>query len=179
MNRCNHCSLELARADTGMLRYWLAETGSRRDAWAGRLADGVTLVCPRCDSYALGAELQLGLPFHSQAIGAFATVHDWDWANREPGECDIGDWPDFACLTLSEAALRSTLAYIGSGQAGANKAEPTMPPSESLMGPTGIPEGPDATLEWTRQLRALQQRMQDVPARDLDESMRLLARILA
>ena len=114
MSDCTRCGGALARVVPDMARHWSATTTGN----AQRLGSHPVAICPICDSYVIGADMTIGLPFYSDAIAAFATVHDWDWSNKDPGECDIREWPDFGCLTLSEHALRGAVHYLREAEAG-------------------------------------------------------------
>src|SRR4029079_7478445 len=112
MNLCPKCGMLLAVADVRMLTRSISQTGTDAGAWKGRLGNDSAFVCPKCDAYTLGAEFILGVPFHTLAVGAWLTVNDWDWWNRDPGECDIRKWPAFGCLSFSEDALRTTVEFL-------------------------------------------------------------------
>lgn len=177
MSFCGECGLGMASADTGMLRHWISTTGAVAGRWKGRLEAEATAVCPACDSYALGIEHMLGLPFHSQEVAAFLTVHDCDWWNRS--EIDIRAWPDFGCMTFSEAAIDSAIAYVREPTRGPLQLEP--PAFEpALLGPSGIPEDQHAELEWHTQLDVLHARMGGkYSRRELDLAVRALLRVVA
>jgi hypothetical protein len=166
----------LANVAPQMARHWIGLTTGN----PMRLGALPETVCPACDSYAIGAEMTIGLPFYSDAIAAFATVHDWDWSNRDPAECDIRDWPDFGCLTFSEHALRGAVDYLREADAGSLASATPLPFDPNLVGPTGIPEDEHAEAEWTNQLGILQARMQgDYSARELELAVRTLISAIA
>jgi len=179
MNLCKKCRAEMAMTDAPMLRYWIAKTGANRTHWKGRLGGDPAFVCPKCDAYALGGEFENGLAFYSDSVAAYLTVNDWDWWNRDPRECDIREWPDFGCLSFSEAALCSTVEYLREADANALNDATVLPFEPELVGVTGIPEDQDARNEWDNQLRILHERMRgEFSARELDAAVRKLVRIL-
>lgn len=179
MDTCQRCGISMGLADASMLSHWIATTGACDDSWADRVDGHAVPVCPSCDSYALGVEMSMGLPFHSQEIAAFLTVNDWDFWNLDPQDCDIQQWPDFGCLTFSEASLRSAIAYRRETQPAApSDAAPLPPVTPDLLGPTGIPGDENAHAEWGNQLNILHARMGgEFSLRELDNAVRDLIRI--
>lgn len=179
MPSCSRCDMEMAVADTRMVRYWIALIVANPWPWKGRLRNRTAWVCPKCDAYALGAELLNGPAFYSQSTGAYLTVNDRDWWNRDPKECDIRAWPDFGCLTFSEVALRSTVGYLRECDPKilANTVPRIFEPD--LIGPTGIPEGENSEREWANQLRILHERMRgEFSEGEIDAAVRMLVRVL-
>lgn len=178
---CKQCGLDLAVADTPMLRHWIARsTGAIGDRWEPRLRQHTTLVCPKCDAYALGTEHSTGMAIYAPTPAAFLTVNDWDWWNRDPTECDIRPWPDFACLTFSKTALRSTVDFLREIPPDDSFAMHLLVFEKPLLGPVGIPEGEDASREWAKQLRILRKRMEhEFSALELNAAVRLLVGTLA
>ena len=176
MNVCARCGDTLANVVPKMARHWIGlMTGNPK-----RLGARPVEVCPACDSYAIGAEMTIGLPFYSDAIAAFATFHDWDWSNRDPADCDIRDWPDFGCLTFSEHALRGTVHYLREADPDSLAADTPLPFEPKLVGSTGIPEDSNAEAEWANQLDILQARMRgEYSERELDLAVRTLIRVIA
>ena len=176
MNVCARCGDTLANVVPKMARHWIGlMTGNPK-----RLGARPVEVCPACDSYAIGAEMTIGLPFYSDAIAAFATVQDWDWSNRDPADCDIRDWPDFGCLTFSEHALRGTVHYLREAEPDSLASDTPLPFDPELVGPTGIPEDGNAAAEWANQLGILQARMRgEYSERELDIAVRTLISVIA
>jgi hypothetical protein len=171
--------MKMGVADTSMLKCWITMTSAGCEKWVDRLGDRATLVCPACDSYALGVETNTGLPFYSEAIAAFLTVSDWDWWNRDPRECDIRQWPDFGCLTFSKESLRSTVGYLRENVSDILDPASFLPFVPNLLGPTGIPEDEDSESEWENQLNILHSRMRgEFSKRELDVAVRDLIQIL-
>lgn len=180
MDICQECDLGLGVADTGMLKRWIETTASNPGMWTGRLGGRTTLVCPRCDCYALGVEMALGLPFYSSTVAAFLTVNDWDWWNADPSDCDIRQWPDFGCLTFSEESLRSMVNELRATAPDLLAASSEMPFAADLIASTGIPEDEDPEAEWENQLNILQPRMQgEFSKREIDVAVRHLVQIIA
>ena len=180
MRMCGTCGMKMAVADTSMLKHWIEMAGANHESWRARVGDRTAFVCPACDSYALGAEISTGMPFYSEAVGAFLTVTDWDWWNRDPQECDIRPWPDFGCLTFSEDALRSTVVYLHDKATERLDSAPLLASVTGLLGPTGIPEGGNPEAEWERQLKSLHARMGgELSKRELDVAVRYLIEMIA
>ena len=180
MVTCQECDIGMGVADTAMLKRWVATTAANPGRWTGRLRHSTTLVCPRCDCYALGLEIASGLPFYSRTIAAFLTVNDWDWWNDDPYECDIRLWPDFGCLTFSEESLRSMVIQLHVTAPGLLTSSSALPFAAGLIGPTGIPEDQDPESEWENQLNILHSRMQgEFSKRELDFAVRSLIQIIA
>ena len=175
MKTCDRCGDMLANVVPQMARHWIGlMTGNPK-----RLGARPVAVCPACDSYAIGAEMTIGLPFYSDAIAAFATVQDWDWSNRDPAECDIRDWPDFGCLTFSEHALRGAIWYLREAEPGSVASDAPLPFDRKLVGPTGIPEDERVEAEWAKQLGILRVRMRgEYSERELDVAVRELIQTL-
>ena len=136
-------------------------------------------VCPSCDAYALGADLESPLPFYSEAIAAFVTVNDWDWWNRDPQNCDIREWPDFGCLTFSESALRSAIEFAREAAPELLSQDTPLAFDPSLLGPTGIPEDSNAAAEWAHQLRNLHSTRDEYSSHELDAAIRRLIALIA
>lgn len=135
MNTCAHCHRPLVSVAPDMARHWSElTTGDSR-----RLGAHPATVCPACDSYAMGAEMTVGLPFYSEAIAAFATVHDWDWENRDPAECDVSGWPEIDGMRMSEHALRGAIAFLSEVANGALPAKTSLA-LQSLR--PGVKRGP-------------------------------------
>lgn len=175
MNACARCGGTVGNVAPDMARHWIGLTTGN----ANRLGSRPVVVCPACDSYAIGAELVSGLPFYSDAIAAFATVHDWDWSNRDPADCDIREWPDFGCLTCSEHALRATIEYLREVEPSSINSEAPLPFDPHLVGPTGIPENQRSEAEWATQLETLRTRMRgEYSTRELDIAIRRLIQML-
>lgn len=178
MSVCGECSRPLAVADTEMFKGWISTTGATSDRWNERLGGPTALVCPACDSYALGAELMFGMPFYSTEVAAFLTVHDQDWWN--PSEIDIRAWPDFGCMTFSEAAIDSTVAYLREFCADRMSEAMSLAFEPALAGPAGIPEEGQPEQEWAKQLGGLHDRMVGAYSlRELDLAVRVLLRVMA
>lgn len=175
MNVCARCDGTLGNVAPDMARHWIGlMTGNPK-----RLGARPVTVCPACDSYAIGAEMTIALPFYTDSIAAFATVHDWDWWNRDPADCDIRDWPDFGCLTFSEHALRGTIEYLREIEPDALVADAQLPFDPHLVGPTGIPDDGQSEAEWAKQLEILWSRMRgEYSTRELDLAIRLLIKVL-
>ena len=175
MTDCNRCGARLANVAPKMGRHWAGlTTGNAKCLGANPAA-----VCPACDSYAIGAEMTIGLPFYSDAIAAFATVQDWDWSNRDPADCDIRGWPDFGCLTFSEHALQGTVDYLREAERDSLASAAPLPFEPKLVGPTGIPEDKQAESEWAKQLGILRVRMRgEYSERELDVAVRELIQTL-
>ena len=175
MNVCARCDGTLGNVAPDMARHWIGlMTGNPK-----RLGARPVTVCPACDSYAIGAEMTIALPFYTDSIAAFATVHDWDWWNRDPADCDIRDWPDFGCLTFSEHALRGTIEYLREIEPGALVADAQLPFDPKLVGPAGIPEDDQSEAEWANQLDILHSRMGgQYSLRELDVAIRRLIKVL-
>jgi hypothetical protein len=172
--------MKMGVADASMLNHWISMTAANCEHWTDRLNDITVFVCPACDSYALGVETSTGLPFYSKEIAAFVTVNDWDWWNRNPLDCDIRQWPDFACLTFSEESLRSAVAYSRDTASDILDPATSLHFIPSLLGPTGIPVGENPESEWERQLNILYSRMHgEFSKRELDVAIRELIQILA
>lgn len=178
MTFCQECSRGMAIADTEMLRGWISTTCATPERWSDRLDGPTTLVCPACDSYSLGVEHMLGVPFYSEEVAAFLTVHDRDWWN--PSEVDIRSWPDFGCMTFSEAAIHSAVEYLREFSADTLSQDVPLAFEPALIGPTGIPEDGQPELEWGSQLDILQSRMSGKYShRELDSAVRVLLRVMA
>ena len=176
MNECNRCGAELVRVVPHMARHWVGLTTGNPE----RLGSRPVAVCPMCDSYAIGADLTIALPFYSDTIAAFATVQDWDWWNRDPAECDTRDWPDFGCLTFSEHVLRGTVEYLRETAPDSLVSKAQLPFDPNLVGPTGIPEDDHAEAEWANQLGILHARMGgEYLPRELDVAIRTLIGVFA
>lgn len=180
MDRCEECGMALGLADEPMLAFWQKETAANCRASITQSEQPGVRVCPACDSYPLGVELELGLPFYSPDIAAFVTVNDWDWWNHDPADCDIRPWPDFGCLTFSRESLVSTITYLRETSSPLLDPKEALPFPSELLGPTGIPEDGNPTDEWKRQLRTLHSRMEgQFTERELDVAVRRLVSILA
>lgn len=176
MKDCDRCGARLANVAPKMARYWIGLTTGNPN----HLGFQPETVCPVCDSYLIGADITIGLPFYSDAIAAFATVQDWDWSNRDPVDCDIRDWPDFGCLTFSEHALRGTVEFLREAEPGSLEPDTPLPFDQRLVGPTGIPEDARAEAEWATQREILQARMRgEYSSRELDVAIRTLISVLA
>lgn len=179
MNRCPKCETAMAVTDTNMLRYWIARTRCPATHWKDRLGNPSTPICPKCDAYTLGGEFVNGLAFYSQSVAAYLTVNDWDWWNRDSQECDIRRWPDFGCLTFSEAALRSTVEYLRDVDPKALNDTAPLRFEPQLIGATGIPENDNSEAEWANQLRILRERMGgEFSERELNVAVKALVRLL-
>lgn len=177
MRKCPHCDNVQALASTAMVRYWVKNTSTFLFRWKGRLRGKRTQVCPICDCYDLGLEHQNGVPFYHATIAAWLTLHDWDWWNRNPEECEIRTWPEFGCMTFSAAALRSTVLYLREEAQDllATAAPLTFEPK--FLSPLGIPKKDLAWAEreWSKQLRILHARMRsEYSERELDVAIRML-----
>ena len=176
MNDCNRCGAELVRVVPHMARHWVGLTTGNPE----HLGSRPVAVCPMCDSYPIGADRTIALPFYSDTIDAFATVQDWDWSNRDPADCDIRDWPDFGCLTFSEHALRGTVDYLREAEPDSLASDTPFPFEPKLVGPTGIPEDEHAEAEWANQLGILRARMRgEYSERELDAAVRTLISVIA
>lgn len=181
MKTCKQCGLNSANTDTKMLRYWITRsTGSVGEHWEPRLRQITTPVCPKCDSYALGGEHWTSMALYSPVIGAFLTLHDWDWWSCDPSECDIRQWSDFGCLTFTEAALRSTVEYLRESQPDALIAKRILMFETPLKDLVGIPDGEDyAGREWAKLLHGLRVRLNnEYTLPELNAAIRLLASTL-
>jgi hypothetical protein len=180
MRTCLNCGQRMGVADTSMLQHWIAKAAASLRNWTDRLGDRIAFVCPACDSYALGVETDTGLPFYSEATAAFLTVNDWDWWNRDSRECDIRQWPDFGCLTFSEASIRNAVVYLRNMTPDIFDAPCLQLLAPSLLGPAGIPEDGNPELEWENQLNILHSRMRhEFSTRELDVAIRYFIQILA
>lgn len=177
MSFCQECSRAMVVVDTEMLRSWITATGVVAERWDGRLEGATTRACPACDSYALGVELVLGAPFYSGEVAAFLTVHDRDWWN--PAEVDIRSWPDFGCVTFSEAAMDSAVAYLREFTPELLTQDDSLAFEPGLAGSAGIPdEQPEQ--EWINQLGILHSRLEGkYSQRELDLAVRALLRALS
>lgn len=153
---CESCGMAKAFVLADMMRFWIKETGVVASRWKGRLGSTVVPVCPRCDAYALGLEHDLGVPFYLDIFGAIATVHDWDWWNEDPRACDTRGWPDFGCVTFSDAALDASARHVARGMPSASCV--AIDDRAALADIAGFPE--DARLDelWPAQLAGLQDR---------------------
>lgn len=178
---CQTCSLHLAVTDTRMLQHWIARTtGAVSDRWQSRIGKPHTHVCPRCDSYSLGAEHLTGLAFYSPMVCAVLTVHDCDWWSADSIECNTEHWPKSGHLTFSEAALRSTVEFLRVAhpeilEAIANS---LLLDAKSLIA-AGIPRGKRAEAEWAELHSGLHPRTQsEFGATELDAAVKLMAGML-
>src|SRR5690606_34838676 len=112
MGRCQECGMGMGVADSRMLAFWQTLTAASSRELIRRTDHPGVDVCPVCDSYVLGVEHHLGLPFYLDDIAAYATVNDWDWWNSSTQDCDTRQWPDFGCLSFSSDSIASTVAYL-------------------------------------------------------------------
>ena len=155
--RCAECDVPLAVADTALVRRWVKFVSANSKPWKVRLANDTCLVCPRCDAYALGIEADVGAPFYSDVVCTFLTVHDWDWWNKDPDECESKSWPGFGCITCSESAFHAAVAYVQS--------EPKAHPGLSVEGrlrladAAGFPLGEPREMAWRSELARLHARL--------------------
>lgn len=174
---CAECALPLAVADTAVVRRWIKIVSANFTLWKGRLAEDTCLVCPRCDAYALGIEADVGAPFYSDVVCAFLTVHDWDWWNKDAGECQSRLWPGFGCITCSESAVHAAIAFIQSG----SNARPMLGVEDRLRlaDAAGLPVGEAQEMAWLSELSQLQAKLNGRYAEaDLESAMGVLLRVL-
>lgn len=171
----------MARAitDTELLKRSLQATGTPTERWIGRLDEATAAVCPRCDAYALGIEAETAAPFYSEQIAAFLTVHDHDWWNDDPTHCDIRDWPDFGCMTISEAALQGALAHVRTNGKARDAVASNLAP-DALAAVAGIPKGRRRAETWRVQLERLKHRAGEAVSEDeLEAAVALLLAVVA
>jgi hypothetical protein len=175
MSRCQKCGGQLVLADPDMVRHWLSLTTGRNLA----VTPLRSAMCPACDAYVLGAELEHPLPYYSAAIAAFVTVNDWDCFNRDTADCDIREWPEFGCLSFSESALHSAVKFVREARVSPNLSTPPPPLHAQLVGPTGIPDDTRTATEWEHQLGNLHSRMRgEYSSDELDTAIRRLIGII-
>lgn len=175
---CTHCGRPLAIASRAMVRAAIANTGAEYARWKNRLHGPAVYVCPPCDAYALGVEHDAAVPFYSDDLCAFATVHDWDWWNEDPAQCDTRSWPSFGCVTLSETALR------GANELGCSDMKGCPEPREGerradLAERAGFPPDARAYPRWEDELDALARDLAHQYNRcQLDQATRTLIALL-
>lgn len=175
---CPTCGLLLVVADTAAMKRGIELVSANTSQWRGRLNASTCLVCPRCDAYALGIETGIGVPFYSDVVSAFLTVHDWDWWNAELVECDRRTWPDFGCVTISESGVRAAVDYICG--AARSACAPTAASRLRLAEVAGLPPGEEMEPTWCDELRKLQARTDGRYARaDLEAAVVFLLDVLA
>lgn len=175
---CPECGMRLAVANAAVVRRWVALLSANPSLWRGRLTHTTCLVCPACDAYALGINAEVGAPFYSDVVPAFLTVHDWDWWNADPAECDSRTWPDFGCVTFSESAVRAAVDHVQSHGRGART--PSAEDRTRLAAAAGFPARERTESTWRSALKKLQTRTgsQYVDA-DLEAAVALLLDVLA
>ncbi|GGZ72106.1 hypothetical protein GCM10008101_27930 [Lysobacter xinjiangensis] len=175
---CPACELPLAVADTAAVKRGIELVSANTSQWRGRLNGSTCLVCPKCDAYALGIETRIGVPFYSDVLSAFLTVHDWDWWNADTVECDSRTWPDFGCVTISESGVRAAVDYVRSAARPARA--PAAVARPRLAEIAGLPPGREVEPIWRDELRKLELRMGSRYAyADLEAAVVLLLDVLA
>lgn len=177
---CDKCGRQLGWADAAMTQRMVERLVISPSKWSARLRAAVVMVCPTCDAYALGIETTDPVPFYSHDVAAFLTMHDWDWWNDDPAGCDIREWPDFGCLTFSEAALRSSVRHFQNAVSDQVGIPASATPKADLMAIVGIPLDSAAHDEWGSQLRTLHCRMgNQFSLEDLERAIRGLIAVLS
>ena len=152
--QCRECGGGLVLADRRMAEAEAKRLKAKMPSRVELDVPHVTVACPRCDSYVLGIEADLGVPIYSDEVAAFLTVQDWDWWNADPVTCDIRSWPDFGCLTFSPNALRAAVRQIATEKA------PTESGTESpnfayMAAVAGLPADAATEDQWHNQARLL------------------------
>lgn len=155
---CRDCGGSLLLADRAMAEAEAKRLKAKMPSCVELEIPFVTIACPRCDSYALGIETELGVPIYSNEVAAFLTVHDWDWWNADPIECDIRSWPDFGCLTFSPSALRAAVQHIASEKLAM---KPAAESSEfaDMAAVAGLMADAATAEQWHNQARLLSEQM--------------------
>lgn len=170
--RCTDCGGGLVLADRRMAEAEAKRTKAKMPSRVELDIPHVAIACPRCDSYALGIEAQLGVPIYSDAVAAFLTVHDWDWWNADPVTCDIRSWPDFGCLSFSPNALRAAVGLMATEKAPTDSGTES-PDFDDLAAVAGLPADTATDDEWHNQARLLSEQMA------LEFSASILGRVAA
>ena len=176
--QCSECGGGLVLADRRMAEAEAQRFKAKMPSRVELDIPHVAVACPRCDSYALGIEAEIGVPIYSDEVAAFLTVQDWDWWNADPVTCDIRAWPDFGCLTFSPNALRAAVRQIATEQ------EPTQSATESLdfasmAAVAGLPADAATVDQWHNQARLLsEQTALEFSSNTVDRVVARLCRVL-